>query len=145
MTERDTTAGVLVDGDGLYLVAQRKEGGPLSRKWEFIGGKNRYGETLAETLKREWMEEVGLEVEAGEFLLNTEFINNGVHYTLHCFRVRLLSSSDAMNLTVHDDVRWVTKDELGALDFGPSDSVIRNYLLRHSDDGETPADSSIPV
>ncbi len=133
MTERDTTAGVLVDGDGLYLVAQRKEGGPLSRKWEFIGGKNRYGESLAETLKREWMEEVGLEVEAGEFLLNTQFINNGVRYTLHCFRVRLLSGSDAINLTVHDDVRWVTKDELRALDFGPSDSVIRDYILRHSD------------
>lgn len=133
MTERDTTAGVLIDGDGLYLVAQRKEGGPLSRKWEFIGGKNRYGESLAETLKREWMEEVGLEVEAGEFLLNTEFINNGVHYTLHCFRVRLLSGSAALNLTVHDDVRWVTKDELRTLDFGPSDSVIRDYILRHSD------------
>ncbi len=132
MTERDTTAGVLVDGDGLYLVAQRKEGGPLSGKWEFIGGKNRYGESLAETLKREWMEEVGLEVEAGEFLLNTQFINNGVRYILHCFRVRLLSGSDAINLTVHDDVRWVTKDELRTLDFGPSDSVIRDYILRHS-------------
>lgn len=136
MTERDTTAGVLIDGEGLYLVAQRKEGGPLSRKWEFIGGKNRYGETLAETLKREWMEEVGLEVEAGEFLLNTEFINNGVHYTLHCFRVRLLSAPDAINLTVHDDVRWVTKEELERLDFGPSDSVIRAYILRQNDGWE---------
>lgn len=128
VTERDTTAGVLVDGEGLYLVAQRKEGGPLSRKWEFIGGKNRYGESLAETLKREWMEEVGLEIEVDSFLLNTEFVNNGVHYTLHCFSVRLLSGSETINLTVHDDVRWVTKDELKDLDFGPSDSVIRAYI-----------------
>ena len=38
MTERNTTAGVLIK-DNLYLVARRKEGGPLSLKWEFIHTK----------------------------------------------------------------------------------------------------------
>ena len=130
MIERDTTAGVLTDERGLYLVAQRKEGGPLSRKWEFIGGKNRYGETLPETLKREWMEEVGLSIDVGDFLLNTDFVNNGTHYTLHCFRVFSLSDTACVSLSVHDDIRWVTKEELETLDFGPSDSVIRDYLLK---------------
>lgn len=134
--ERDTTAGVLRNGKGLYLVAQRKEGGPLSKKWEFIGGKNRYGETLEETLKREWKEEVSLEVEVGPFLLDTEFDNNGIHYTLHCFLVYLLSEPEDFNLTVHDDVRWVTRDELELIDFGPSDSVIRNYIIDHGEEGE---------
>ena len=128
MLTRDTTAGVLEE-DGRYLVAQRKKGGPLSEKWEFIGGKNRYGETLQDTLKREWMEEVGLKISVGEFLLNTEFDNNDTHYTLHCYRVCSVSESSELSLTVHNDVRWVTREELSSLDFGPSDSVIRDYLL----------------
>ena len=128
MLTRDTTAGVLNE-DGRYLVAQRKKGGPLSEKWEFIGGKNRCGETLQDTLKREWMEEVGLKISVGEFLLNTEFDNNDTHYTLHCYRVYSISESTELSLSVHNDVRWVTREELSSLDFGPSDSVIRDYLL----------------
>ena len=128
MLTRDTTAGVL-EKDGRYLVAQRKKGGSLSEKWEFIGGKNRYGETLQDTLKREWMEEVGLKISVGEFLLNTEFDNNDTHYMLHCYRVYSVSESSELSLSVHNDVRWVTREELSSLDFGPSDSVIRDYLL----------------
>ena len=128
MLTRDTTAGVLNE-DGRYLVAQRKKGGPLSEKWEFIGGKNRYGETLQDTLKREWMEEVGLKISVGEFLLNTEFDNNDTHYTLHCYRVYSVSESTELSLSVHNDVRWVTREELSSLDFGPSDGVIRDFLL----------------
>ncbi len=128
MSERDTTAGVLVS-DGRYLVAQRKKGGPLSLKWEFIGGKRRYGESLEETLKREWMEEVSLEIEVGDFLVSTTFTNKGVHYTLYCFLVSLKGDSSSPSLNVHERVKWVSREEMKALDFGESDSVIRDYLL----------------
>lgn len=128
MTERNTTAGVLEE-NGLFLVAKRKKGGPLSEKWEFIGGKNRYGETLEETLCREWLEEVGLEISVGEFLVRTEFTNAGTHYTLHCYRVQRVDDASEFVITVHDALRWVTPEELAALDFGPSDSIIRNHIL----------------
>ena len=75
------------------------------------------------------MEEVGLKISVGEFLLNTEFDNNDTHYTLHCYRVYSVSESTELSLSVHNDVRWVTREELSSLDFGPSDSVIRDYLL----------------
>lgn len=129
MTERNTTAGVLIK-DNLYLVAKRKKGGPLSGKWEFIGGKNRYGESLEETLKREWKEEVGLDIEVNDFLLKTEFINSGTHYTLHAYCVSLINPSTSLSLSVHDDIKWVNRDTLSSLDFGPSDSVIRDYLIQ---------------
>lgn len=126
MKERLTTAGVLIK-DGLYLVAKRKKGGPLSEKWEFIGGKNRYGETIEDTLKREWLEEVGVEVEVLDFLLLTKFINNDTEYTLHCHLVK----TDSLNFqkNVHEEIKWVTKEELKNLPFGPSDGQIRDYLL----------------
>lgn len=126
MKERLTTAGVLIK-DGLYLVAKRKKGGPLSEKWEFIGGKNRYGETIEDTLKREWLEEVGVEVEVLDFLLLTKFINNDTEYTLYCHLVK----TDSLNFqkNVHEEIKWVTKEELKNLPFGPSDGQIRDYLL----------------
>lgn len=127
MIERNTTAGVL-EKDGLFLVGERKEGGPLSLKWEFIGGKNRYGESLGETLEREWMEELGLRIKTGPFLLNTEFTNGETHYTLHCFRVFLVEEPGEISSTIHKSLRWVDKTELSLLDFGPSDSVIRDYI-----------------
>ncbi len=126
MEERLTTAGV-AEEDGRFLVGRRLPGGPLSGKWEFVGGKNRYGETIPDTLKREWMEELEAEVEVGEFLLTTEFENKGVHYTLHAHRVKVLSSS--LKLHFHQEVRWVDKKELLELSFGDSDSVIRDYVV----------------
>lgn len=131
METRDTTAGVLVK-DNLYLVAKRKKGGPLSGKWEFIGGKNRWGEKIEETLEREWMEEVGLKIRVGKYLTSTTFDNNNIHYTLHAFLVHALSDVTELTLSVHDDVRWVTKEELMSLPFGPSDSVIRDFVLASS-------------
>ncbi len=127
MVERSTTAGVLFE-DGCFLVAKRKTGGPLSQKWEFIGGKNRYGESLEETLKREWFEETGLRVKVGRFLLNTTFINNDTRYTLHCFLVERKEKSEPL-LFVHDAFLWADKRELSLLSFAPSDEVIRDYLL----------------
>ena len=74
MDERETTAGVAIK-DGKVLVAKRAKGGPISEMWEFPGGKNRYGETIEDTLKREWLEELGVDVAVGEKLLQVDFIN----------------------------------------------------------------------
>lgn len=128
MIERTTTAGV-AEENGLYLVAQRMPGGALSEKWEFVGGKNRYGETVEDTLKREWQEELGVAIEVGEYLTETEFLNKGTHYTLKCHRITL--KDRRISLHVHQRIKWVTKEELAALDFGDSDTVIRDYLLQN--------------
>lgn len=129
MERRNTTAGVLVK-DNLYLVAKRKKGGPLSGKWEFIGGKNKWGETIEETLVREWMEEVGLDIRVGEYLTSTTFVNNSVHYTLHAYLVYPISDTSNLALSVHECLKWVTKEDLSSLSFGPSDTVIRDFLLK---------------
>lgn len=76
------------------------------------------------------MEEVGVAITVDEFLLRTEFINKNTHYTLFCYSVTLLG--DSFSLNVHEDIRWVEKDELKMFEFGPSDSVIRDYILSNN-------------
>src|SRR5206468_11634339 len=63
-------AGVLVR-DGKALVCKRSPVRPHAGKWEFPGGKAEPGETLAETLRRELREELGIVAEIGEELWRT--------------------------------------------------------------------------
>lgn len=125
MEERNTTAGVAIK-DGKVLVARRAKGGPLSDMWEFPGGKNRYGETIEETLKREWAEELGIEIAVGAFLLQVDFTNKDTRYHLMCHLVEPLS--DSFSLLFHQELKWVDKSELSTLQFGPSDQKIRDFI-----------------
>ena len=126
MDERDTTAGIAIK-DGKVLVAKRAKGGPLSDMWEFPGGKNRYGETIEDTFKREWLEELGMEVEVGRFLLQVDFTNKNTLYHLKCHIVEPIG--DSFSLLYHQDMKWVDKRELEMLEFGPSDQKIRDYII----------------
>jgi 8-oxo-dGTP diphosphatase len=55
-------AGVLLDGDGRVLLAQRPQGKSLAGLWEFPGGKIEAGERPEAALARELHEELGIEV-----------------------------------------------------------------------------------
>ena len=126
--ERNTTAGIVIK-DGNVLVGKRQPGGSLSGKWEFPGGKNRYGESLADTLRREFMEELSVEAEPGEEIFSYDFSNNGTDYHLHALIVSI--SSEDFRLAVHDEMRWVDRAELMMLDMGGSDSAIRTFIIGH--------------
>ena len=63
-------AGVLVNDQGLVLIARRPAGKHMAGGWEFPGGKVAAGETALEALKRELREEIGIEVEAARPLVS---------------------------------------------------------------------------
>jgi 8-oxo-dGTP diphosphatase len=62
--EIHVVAGILRDGDGRVLIAQRPTGKPLAGRWEFPGGKLTPGEPPHDALVRELREELGIEVVA---------------------------------------------------------------------------------
>ena len=78
MEERITTAGIVVEEGRLLVGRRRTEGSLIDGRWEFIGGKNRWGESCEETLRREFMEELGVEVSVGDYLTQVDFTNAGV-------------------------------------------------------------------
>lgn len=125
MDERITTSGIAIR-DGRVLVAHRKEGGSLSEKWEFPGGKQRWGESDGDTLRREYMEELGIRVDVGSLFLTFDFINKDTLYHLRAHFVDILS--DEFRLSVHSEIRWVSSEELYLLDMGQSDGQIRSKV-----------------
>jgi 8-oxo-dGTP diphosphatase len=55
--------GVLIRGDDSFLLTSRPEGKAYAGYWEFPGGKLEVGETIAQALKRELQEEIGITIE----------------------------------------------------------------------------------
>jgi 8-oxo-dGTP diphosphatase len=54
--------GVLVRGDGAFLLTSRPAGKPYAGYWEFPGGKLDAGEDVRAALQRELREELGVQV-----------------------------------------------------------------------------------
>ena len=60
----DVAVGVLVDGEGRFLLTSRPQGKVYAGYWEFPGGKLEAGETVEAALKRELHEEIGIDIGA---------------------------------------------------------------------------------
>jgi len=89
MTEKkapiDVAVGILMKPNGDVLLGQRPEGKPYAGYWEFPGGKVDPGETILEALKREFMEELGMEVLSAEEWCGVEHVYEHAHVRLHFF------------------------------------------------------------
>jgi 8-oxo-dGTP diphosphatase len=89
MTEKkapiDVAVGILMKPNGDVLLGQRPEGKPYAGYWEFPGGKVDPGETILEALKREFMEELGIEVLSAEEWCGVEHVYEHAHVRLHFF------------------------------------------------------------
>ena len=63
-TPVDVAVGVLIDGEGRFLLTSRPEGKVYAGYWEFPGGKLEAGESVEQALRRELHEELGIEIGA---------------------------------------------------------------------------------
>ena len=60
----EVAVGILLQGDGAFLLTSRPEGKPYAGFWEFPGGKLEVGESVEQALKRELHEELGIQIGA---------------------------------------------------------------------------------
>ena len=60
----EVAVGVLIQPDGSFLLTSRPQGKVYEGYWEFPGGKLEAGETVAQALRRELEEELGLHIGA---------------------------------------------------------------------------------
>jgi 8-oxo-dGTP diphosphatase len=61
-TPVDVAVGVLIDAEGRFLMTSRPTGKVYADHWEFPGGKLESGETVAQALRRELNEELGIDI-----------------------------------------------------------------------------------
>ncbi len=120
----DVAAGVVwhADDPKRFLIAQRPAAGMLGGMWEFPGGKQEPGESLPQTLARELMEELGIQVTVGEKLTVVKHAFTHFRITLHAFHARHVSG-EPQCLGV-DDWRWVTLEEAAVFAMAKTDRAI---------------------
>lgn len=122
----NVTGAVLTDGNKI-LAARRGPGKALAGYWEFPGGKVEDGETLKESLARELREELLIDASIGDHITTTEHEYDFGIVVLSTFYCTVQSGEP--QLTEHEEVRWISPDELRDLEWAPADVPAVNLIV----------------
>jgi 8-oxo-dGTP diphosphatase len=119
-------AAGLVFRDGKLLITQRPPESHLGGLWEFPGGKREAGESFEQCLRRELVEELGIEVEVHELLedLTHHYPERSVH--LKFFRCRWLRHEPRAILC--HDWKWIGPEQLADYPFPAADARLLEKL-----------------
>lgn len=110
-----------------FLICQRPQNKPRALFWEFVGGKVEVGETKQQALVRECFEELGITVQVGSVFeeVTHEYDDVTIHLTL--FNATIVQGEPQK--LEHNDMRWITPQEIPNFDFCPADKEILQKLL----------------
>ncbi len=110
-------AAVMVDPKtpSTFFIAERADGAG----WEFPGGKVESGETSTVALMREIHEELGCDIEVGDFIAQSRVsVGNRTivmdAYLAVCDRTQI-------RLSEHTDSAWIEAHQIGNYDWAPAD------------------------
>jgi 8-oxo-dGTP diphosphatase len=81
----DVAVGILIRPNGDVLLGQRPFGKPYEGYWEFPGGKVEPGEAILDALKREFVEELGVQIISAEPWCGIEHVYEHAHVRLHFY------------------------------------------------------------
>lgn len=126
----DVAAGLVREANRL-LIAQRPPGSHLAGLWEFPGGKRELGESWEDCLRRELLEELGIQVEVGSTYEEITHTYPAKVVRLRFLCARLRPASGPARPLGCAAFAWITRDELDRYTFPPADSAL---LARLADD-----------
>ena len=119
MTE--VVAALIWDGDK-FMICQRPVHKARALLWEFVGGKVEPGETKEQALIRECQEELAVTLSVSDVFMDVvhEYPDITVHLTL--FNATI--AEGAPQKLEHNDIRWITSNEIPNYEFCPADEEI---------------------
>lgn len=117
----------IIDSGSRLLLIRRAAGVVKGGCWCFPGGHVEAGETPRRAIRRELMEELGVEVEPTRRVGSVRLPSQG--YVLAVWRVRLVDSELRPDAREVAEVRWVTPAEIRAIQPGlPSNARVLEML-----------------
>lgn len=105
-----------------FMICQRPAHKARGMLWEFVGGKVEPGETKEQALVRECQEELAITLSVGDVFMDVvhEYPDITVHLTL--FNAAIAEGTPQK--LEHNDIRWITVDEIPQYNFCPADKTI---------------------
>ena len=126
MTE---VVAALIWDEGRFMICQRPTTKSCALLWEFVGGKVEKGETKEQALMRECKEELGIGISAGDVF--TEVIHEYPDITVHLTLFNASISEGIPQKLEHNDIRWITPQEIPMYNFCPADVEIVEKLAKN--------------
>lgn len=124
---RIIVTAALIERDGRFLVTRRLHGVHVAGYWEFPGGKCEDGERHDACLRREILEELGVDVSIGELVHDTTHAYDDRVVELHFYTCTLGGEPQP---ALGQEMRWVPRAELKTLAFPPADAELIELLSR---------------
>jgi len=123
MTE---VVAALIWEDNRFLACQRPAHKARGLLWEFVGGKVEPGETREQALIRECREELAVTVAVGDIFMEVDHVYPDLTVHLTLFNASI--AEGIPRKLEHNDLRWITVEEIDQYAFCPADEEILRRL-----------------
>ena len=111
-----------------FMICQRPAHKARGLLWEFVGGKVEPGETKEDALVRECREELDVRVSVGKLFMDVTHEYPDV--TVHLILFNASVAEGIPQKLEHNDIKWITPDEIPDYDFCPADVEILAEITR---------------
>ena len=123
MTE---VVAALIWEDNRFLACQRPAHKARGLLWEFVGGKVEPGETREQALIRECQEELAVTVAVQDVFIEVDHVYPDLTVHLTLFNASI--AEGIPQKIEHNDLRWITVEEIDQYEFCPADEEILRRL-----------------
>ena len=123
MTE---VVAALIWDENRFLACQRPAHKARGLLWEFVGGKVEPGETKEQALIRECKEELAVTVAVQDVFMEVDHVYPDLTVHLTLFNASI--SEGVPQKIEHNDLRWITVEEIDQYEFCPADEEILRRL-----------------
>lgn len=126
LASKQIGVAIIRDDRDLILIDRRLAKGLLGGFWEFPGGKIEGNETVQECIKREILEEIGIEIAVDSHLITIDHTYSHFRVNLQVYNCRYLSGQ--ARAIECEEIRWVTIEELDNYTFPAANQEIIRAL-----------------
>ena len=123
MTE---VVAALIWDENRFLACQRPAHKARGLLWEFVGGKVEPGETKQQALIRECQEELAVTVAVEDVFMEVDHVYPDLTVHLTLFNASI--AEGIPQKIEHNDLRWITVEEIDQYEFCPADEEILRRL-----------------
>jgi 8-oxo-dGTP diphosphatase len=125
LTDARVVVGTAIVRNGRLLAQQRAFPADVAGLWELPGGRVEPGESDQEAVRRECVEELGIEVTPGEVIGPDVILPNG-----KLLRVYQASTDGEPVAVEHKALRWLGVRELAGVEWLPADELLLPVFSR---------------
>lgn len=128
ITVTEVVAALIWDDDK-FMICQRPANKARALLWEFVGGKVEHGETKEQALIRECQEELNITLSVDDVFMEVKHVYPDITINLTLFNATI--AKGIPQRIEHNDIRWITTDEISQYEFCPADTMILDKLRQH--------------